>query len=194
MFKKLFGKKKKEEVIEEEVVDSSLDGLEEVETVEEAIESNEESITEPEGIIESDEESINLEDEIIEHNEEAIVEIEEIVELEEELEKISPAAEQAYAAEQAAVQALNESDAAMHTWQTQWESFTHQAAEPARVAEVEAARSQQLEMQQSHLSERQEKLKTERDNNMDPELEKDLAELNIELETKKQKHIVNQCN
>jgi len=85
MFKKLFGKKKKEEVIEEEVVDSSLDGLEEVETVEEAIESNEESITEPEGIIESDEESINLEDEIIEHNEEAIVEIEEIVELEEEI-------------------------------------------------------------------------------------------------------------
>lgn len=85
MFKKLFGKKKKEEVIEEEVVDSSLDGLEEVETVEEAIESNEESITESEGIIESDEESINLEDEIIEHNEEAIVEIEEIVELEEEI-------------------------------------------------------------------------------------------------------------
>ncbi len=85
MFKKLFGKKKKEEVIEEEVVDSSLDGLEEVETVEEAIESNEEPITESEGIIESDEASINLENEIIEHNEEAIVEIEEIVELEEEI-------------------------------------------------------------------------------------------------------------
>ncbi len=109
-----------------------------------------------------------------------------IVELEQELEKITPASEQAEAAEKDAVQALNESEAAMHTWQTQWESFTHQAAEPARVVEVEAARSQQLEMQQSHLSERQDKLKTELDNNTDPDLEKDLADLNSELESKKQ--------
>lgn len=109
-----------------------------------------------------------------------------IVELEQELDKITPASDQAEAAEQAAVQALQESESAMHTWQTQWEQFTQQAAEPARVAEVEAARMQQLEMQRSHLSERQTKLKTERDNNIDAELEKDLAELNVELESKRQ--------
>ena len=79
MFKKLFGKKKKEEIIEEEVVDSSLDGLEETEMVDEVVESNDEII------IESDEESNNLNDEIIELNEESVDEIEDIIEVEEEI-------------------------------------------------------------------------------------------------------------
>jgi len=108
-----------------------------------------------------------------------------IIALEEELGKIEPASAQAEAAEQAAVQALHESEAAMSTWQTQWETFTHQAAEPARIAEVEAARIQQLDMQKAHLSERQDKLTVELDKHVDPELEKELAELNASLEIKK---------
>lgn len=108
-----------------------------------------------------------------------------ITDLEQELEKIEPALEQAESAEQAAVDALHQSEQAMQTWQQQWEKFTDQAAEPARVVEVETARIQQLDMQKAHLSERKQKLAEELEKHRDPELEKELSELNTDLDSKK---------
>ncbi len=108
-----------------------------------------------------------------------------ITDLQQELENIGPALEQAESAEQAAVDALNQSEHAMQTWQQQWEQFTHQAAEPARVVEVETARIQQLDMQKAHLSERKQKLTEELEKHRDPELEKELSELNVDLDSKK---------
>jgi len=108
-----------------------------------------------------------------------------IADLQQELEKIEPALEQAESAEQAAVDALHQSEKAMQTWQQQWEQFTHQAAEPARVVEVETARIQQLDMQKAHLSERKQKLSDELEKHCDPELEKELSELNTDLDSKK---------
>ena len=108
-----------------------------------------------------------------------------ITDLQQELEKIEPAWQQAESAEQAAVDALHQSEQAMQTWQQQWEKFTQQAAEPARVVEVETARIQQLDMQKAHLSERKQKLADELEKYRDPELEKELSELNIDLDSKK---------
>ena len=108
-----------------------------------------------------------------------------ISDLEKELETIEPALKEAESAEQAAMDALKQSEQAMHTWQSQWEQFTHQAAEPARVVEVETARIQQLDMQRAHLTERKQKLADELEKHRDPILEKELAELNTELEQNK---------
>ncbi|MGD8785467.1 MAG: AAA family ATPase, partial [Thioalkalispiraceae bacterium] len=95
-----------------------------------------------------------------------------ISELEQELKEIEPALEQSEAAEKTAVEALQQSEQAMQSWQTQWEQFTQQAAEPARVVEVETARIQQLDMQKTHLAERKQKLADELERHRDPELEK----------------------
>jgi len=65
------------------------------------------------------------------------------------------------AAEESAVQ-LEEAEAAMHSWQEQWERFNQLSAEPRRVAEVQQSRIQQLEQSLERLAERQRRLDDER--------------------------------
>lgn len=109
-----------------------------------------------------------------------------IEQLTQELAQLEPALEQTGVAEQAAVEALTQSEQTMQTWQHEWEKFTHLAAEPARAAEVEAARIQQLEHQKASLSERQQRLSSELEKIRDPEMEKELAHLNSELTQRQQ--------
>ena len=109
-----------------------------------------------------------------------------IEELQKELGALEPAVEQTGSAEQAAVEALKQSEAAMHTWQQEWETFTHMAAEPAREAEVEAARIQQLEHQKASIQDRQQRLTSELEKIRNPELENELAQLKVELDEKQQ--------
>jgi len=111
---------------------------------------------------------------------------ERIAQLTQELAQLDPALEQTGHAEQAAVQALKQSEEAMQTWQQEWEQFTHMAAEPARAAEVEAARIQQLEHQKASLNDRQTRLGNELENIRNPELEKELAQLKSDLAQKQQ--------
>ncbi len=106
-----------------------------------------------------------------------------ITQLKEELEKISPALNDSGSAEKAANEALQQSEQAMHTWQHEWEEFTQQAAEPARAAEVEAARIQQLEQQQADLSERIQQIVDELEKQRDPEVERELNSLQLQLAT-----------
>ncbi len=106
-----------------------------------------------------------------------------ITDLQAELDSITPALNDSESAEKSAVDALQQSEQAMHTWQQEWESFTQQAAEPARAAEVEAARIQQLEQQQNSLSTRSEKIAAELDKQRDPELERELNSLQLQVAT-----------
>jgi chromosome segregation protein len=106
-----------------------------------------------------------------------------MTDLQAELESITPALNDSESAEKSAVDALQQSEQGMHTWQQEWESFTQQAAEPARAAEVEAARIQQLEQQQNSLSTRSEKIAADLDKQRDPELERELNTLQLQVAT-----------
>ena len=48
--------------------------------------------------------------------------------------------------------AFERSEEAMHEWQTQWEAFSHEAAEPARAAQGERTRIEHLEQSVNHLA------------------------------------------
>jgi len=106
-----------------------------------------------------------------------------ITELQAELEGIAPALNDSEAAEKSAIDALQQSEQAMQTWQHEWETFTQQAAEPARAAEVEAARIQQLEQQQASLTERNQRIAAELEKQRDPELEQELNSLQLQVAT-----------
>jgi len=58
--------------------------------------------------------------------------------------------------------AFSAAETAMHDWQTAWEVFGHDSAEPARVRDVESARSKSLESQMAQLRERESRLQGER--------------------------------
>jgi len=55
-------------------------------------------------------------------------------------------------------EALSAAEAAMLAWQSAWETFGQDAAEPARVRDVESARIKTLESQIAHLQEREARL------------------------------------
>ena len=56
---------------------------------------------------------------------------------------------------------LAAADTAMQAWQSAWETFGHDSAEPARVRDVESARIKTLEGQIEHLREREARLQGE---------------------------------
>ena len=104
-----------------------------------------------------------------------------IAQLKTELDKIGPSLEQTQASERDATDALHQAEQAMHTWQHEWEQFTHQAAEPARAVEVESARIQQLEQQLLQLDQRKTRLSEELARQRNPELESELNSLQSQL-------------
>jgi chromosome segregation protein len=61
-------------------------------------------------------------------------------------------------ARQQAVQALAAADSAVQVWQGAWDAFGQEAAEPARVRDVELARIKTLENQIAHIREREARL------------------------------------
>lgn len=111
---------------------------------------------------------------------------ERIAQLTQELETIGPSLEQTQVAEREAGEALQQAEQAMQAWQQEWESFTQQAAEPARVVEVESARIQQLEQQLLQLDQRKTRLGEELDKHQDTELGNELNSLQSQLESQSQ--------
>jgi len=80
----------------------------------------------------------------------------------EELAMLEPEQELAAASAEEGAAQLEQAEAAMQSWQEQWDRFNQQSAEPRRVAEVQQARIQQQEQSLERLSERQRRLDEER--------------------------------
>ncbi|MDX1433708.1 MAG: AAA family ATPase, partial [Gammaproteobacteria bacterium] len=104
--------------------------------------------------------------------EHAEAEVRRVAELGEELAGLEPrvAALQAAAAE--ARLELRRAEEAMHAWQSDWEAWSEQAAEPARARDAEAARIQQLEQTVARLEERGKRLRDEHAGLAGPEHER----------------------
>ena len=66
---------------------------------------------------------------------------------------------------------------ALHAWQTEWENFNRQAAEPAQTAQVERTRINHLEQQEQHLQQRIGRNAEELKRLDDPRLQQEIAEL-----------------
>jgi chromosome segregation protein len=109
-----------------------------------------------------------------------------IAQLQQELETIGPSLEQTQASERDATEALQQAEQAMHTWQSEWEQFTQQAAEPARAVEVESARIQQLEQQLLQLDQRKTRLNDELEKQRNPQLESELKGLQSQVDEQTQ--------
>ena len=74
---------------------------------------------------------------------------------------LEPEQELTTAAAEESAAGLEESEAAMHGWQEQWDSFNQRSAEPRRQAEVQQSRIAQLEQSLERLAERQRRLTDE---------------------------------
>ena len=105
-----------------------------------------------------------------------------LAELRSELETLEPelAREQAQAAESRL--AFRASEEAMHAWQSDWETWSEEAAEPARMRDAEAARIQHLVQTVEKLQERRERLRAEYEALPGEELERSTSEQRAELE------------
>ncbi len=88
-----------------------------------------------------------------------------------------PALEEAREDEMLASERLAEAQAAMHAWQTEWDRFNQEAAEPAQSAQVERTRINHLEQQDNDLRQRLQRLEEEYERLGDHGLEAQLAEL-----------------
>jgi len=84
-----------------------------------------------------------------------------LAELRARLDQIAPMLAERDLARTGADEALAAAEQAMHEWQTAWEVFGHESAEPARVRDVETARSRSLEGQIAQLRERESRLQGE---------------------------------
>ena len=73
--------------------------------------------------------------------------------------------------------ALAKAEAAMQSWQSEWEEFNLRATEPAQTAQVERARINQLEQQEGVWNRRLEKLREDKRRLADVELEAEINEL-----------------
>ena len=72
---------------------------------------------------------------------------------------------------------LQDAEAAMHAWQSEWETFNRKAAEPAQSAQVERTRINHQEQQEQNLSRRIERLDEELSRLGNPQLAEEIAEL-----------------
>ncbi len=84
-----------------------------------------------------------------------------IDEIQAQLTQLEPQLQQVEESESLSTQQLAEAEEAMQSWQTQWEAFNQQAAEPAQEAEVERTRIMHLEQKLSRLQQRLEKVQQE---------------------------------
>ncbi len=105
-----------------------------------------------------------------------------LTELTSELETLEPelAREQAQSGE--ARLAFRANEEAMHAWQSDWESWSEAAAEPARSRDAEAARIQHLVQTVAQLEERGERLRAEQAKLPGEELERSAIEQRAQLE------------
>ncbi len=105
-----------------------------------------------------------------------------LAELRAELEKLEPALEglQTQAAE--ARVAFRASEEAMHEWQSDWETWSEQAAEPARMRDAEAARIQQLVQTVAQLEQRRDRLRAEQASLSGEDLDHSTREQRAEIE------------
>ena len=78
------------------------------------------------------------------------------------LDELAPLLEEHARARDAAVENRSRTEHTLQEWQTEWESFSTMAAEPAKVRDVQTARIQQLEQHLEQLRQRQARLEQER--------------------------------
>ena len=110
----------------------------------------------------------------------------ELLEIEPELALLSEA-------EAVSAETLQEAEDAMQTWQQEWDTFNQRAAQPRQQAEVQQSRIQYLDQVQQRLLERTRKLEDEKQSlvvgdaeERSQELEQEIAELDLELEQKRE--------
>jgi chromosome segregation protein len=77
------------------------------------------------------------------------------------LDELAPQLEENVRARDAAVGNRSQAERTMQDWQTEWESFSSMAAEPAKVRDVQTARILQLEQHLEQLRQRQARLEQE---------------------------------
>ncbi len=82
-------------------------------------------------------------------------------ELQRRLEELTPQLDEHVRARDAAVENRVQAERAMQDWQSGWEAFSAQAAEPAKVREVQTTRIRQLESHVEQLRQRQARLEQE---------------------------------
>ena len=104
-----------------------------------------------------------------------------IEELEYALGNIGPEQELARSRDEAAAEALEHADAAMQTWQQEWERFNQDAAEPRRRAEVESSRIAQLEQSLGRIAQRLERLGEEGAAVLSDEHAEDIEALDLQI-------------
>ena len=120
-----------------------------------------------------------------------------IEEIRASLENLEPDLQTTEEAEQVSARALAEAEEAMHVWQSEWESFNQQSAEPARQAEVERTRIQHLEQKLSRLQQRLEKVQQELGEQSPQALQQEVDKLQQQLseneaEVQKQQTVLNE--
>jgi chromosome segregation protein len=103
-------------------------------------------------------------------------------ELRAELEKLEPQLESLQADAGEARLAFRASEEAMHTWQSDWETWSEEAAEPARMRDAEAARIQHLVQAVAQLEQRRDRLRGEQASLPGEDLERSTHEQRAEIE------------
>jgi chromosome segregation protein len=105
-----------------------------------------------------------------------------LTELTSELQRLEPELEALQARAGEARLAFRASEESMHAWQSDWETWSEQAAEPARMRDAEAARIQHLVQTVAQLQGRRERLLAEQADLPGEALERSTAERRAELE------------
>jgi chromosome segregation protein len=105
-----------------------------------------------------------------------------LAELRGELERLEPQLQALQARAGEARLAFRASEESMHAWQSDWETWSEEAAEPARMRDAEAARIQHLVQTVAKLQERRERLLAEQAKLPGEALERSTAEQRAELE------------
>jgi len=103
-------------------------------------------------------------------------------ELEAELEALEPELERLQAEAAEARVAFREAEEAMHAWQSDWETWSEAAAEPARMRDAEAARIQHLAQTVAQMQARLERLRAEQASLGDDDLEASTTARRAEIE------------
>jgi chromosome segregation protein len=143
----------------------------EIARLEQAIQYAKESRSQQEHDLDQVEQSWRESTDHLKHDETRLAELNSILGDEE------PRLEQAREVEHGAVERLADAEHLMQSWQTEWENFNRQAAEPAQSAQVERTRINHLEQQDHNLQKRIEKLSEELDRIDDRELLEEIARL-----------------
>jgi len=79
--------------------------------------------------------------------------------------------------EETAAERLQDAEAAMQSWQAEWETFNRKAAEPAQTAQVERTRINHQEQQEQNLGRRIERFDEELSRLSNPQLGEEIVEL-----------------